>query len=1599
MKKETAINSFKSGIQLDMNPLTIESDTLTDCLNGTIITNNGNEYMLQNDMGNGRVETAMLPSGYTPLGITSFGGIIYILSYNPLQDRYQFGSFPSPERNFSQDELTDITSSIIFPGFYENAGSKIVNKNNIIEIPLYQIILYNEDLYPNDKFKVCSDLKSLILKDYVSGISEDNTSFDSNLYPKYIKFDVIGVMKNGSIVNLTENLTWNNLGESLNNKNFYIYPFNTTTNESGKIQPESTFSMLDEYRGVVNSQYDVFTSKYSGKLGLIAKYEAPASFSVGCQPIISELYQECQDLRINLTNDTLINQTHVLYNNIKARKDETIKISFYYRLRGMKLHYGVLNQSNQQVSPHITMQLNKKYNWTGKIINDTINNSLLNWTKCELELKIDDVDETEIDDYIYLRFDAIEFIDGAIEISNFNIYNQTREKYTHVPKLNLLENTQVVIKELNQNKTDESGTKIEQTTFPIYQLPYQLGYLSKYYDPNKNIFTLKISFKYKLSGFIYSDVFRKDDDEKAGKARLSVQFSHDYGYAGINPTEGINNLFLNSSSPDDEGYYTFEGESRIGPGTKGDQYDNDVFNELSHKYIFLRFVNTGIQSEEFGIVDIKDFEITRLKIEDEDEKVIYSTKDDREFKSKADIYYNLNWTNNNKGKHKNRVNPQKLNVVINNKEGKDHDIILYGSDNKLHTSNTLDNVDYYTNKFDPNFYKDNFNLEAYLIKWNKINKTSTDVKLIHKLFDNNTFRKNDGTDSPYFLKGPSIEYNQSKYKIIGENDPVDNNIIDFEFTPVMPFGQLKYLRQQVSLDLSKLGTGYIELSKYQYFNTDQECNLTFSFDTYLEANKKIHGIILNIYPFNKNLITETKYHVNNREYSELPVYSTLINEEFYNLPINHTINFGQTDDNDNVIFDKNDIYQLEFMVVYDNQVRYYYRVLHTSNIFNVAYNNINYKDFADLYLYDKDQLSNNIGINFTIEGNIKSVDFKNINIQKNIYGNKINFNYNINDIISSNHSNKDLVANYYYYPDIPTDLKNVIIKCDIERINTLLQNLVSSSNILYRSTHKDQFNIKTTKGHSVIGFSEPGSSQGTPDLAQTSTKSIKSTILNSIQTPNRPGELDIDAVQSVDFNFNLPLQEINGYQGCKSYSTTYQTTGSSTYKQNHWYINNNKLTCDIGYNAKKRKSIFLSPKILRSAIDDNSKMSFKYTLTSTDTSTSTSDYTFSLFYIVNEQDLPIVVKDQVGEFDNDKEGVYNELDANQTINVKKLGEALETTNNETKVLVSFGDEIDKNINSFRIGFMLEVNESKTAKCSIDDLKIPVNTMIPGGQPILPDNNVFAEGLQRYDNVYKTTVNYSSKVPVLTNYFKLKDDYTLNLKERNINETLPIIVADMREKDIYFSELIIQNNNQNNKYLLLVDSNSHYIIAEINRFNDNAQTIKYVLDNNSGLYDKNCYEIAENPVYKRSCADLNVINPYVDFNFGLYLGSGEVIKGIKNLTLNNLNLYPISNTEFDVRHYYENPDKQNNYFNGQVEGIESILQIGDETYLIHKNEIDNDTCKKIITTGQLKDLIQCEYDVNSGKYQFVLSKNSKPSTININGEEIKIYLYGTRATNT
>ena len=53
---KAAVNTFSDGLITDLAPLSTPKTVLTDCLNGTIITYNGNEFSLQNDMGNVKMD-------------------------------------------------------------------------------------------------------------------------------------------------------------------------------------------------------------------------------------------------------------------------------------------------------------------------------------------------------------------------------------------------------------------------------------------------------------------------------------------------------------------------------------------------------------------------------------------------------------------------------------------------------------------------------------------------------------------------------------------------------------------------------------------------------------------------------------------------------------------------------------------------------------------------------------------------------------------------------------------------------------------------------------------------------------------------------------------------------------------------------------------------------------------------------------------------------------------------------------------------------------------------------------------------------------------------------------------------------------------------------------------------------------------------------------------------------------------------------------------------------------------------------------------------------------------------------------------------------
>lgn len=154
---EQAVNTFTGGLNLDSHPMVQGTDTLSDALNATYVTMNGNEVVLQNDMGNRRVDNAYLPAGYEPVGIKEYGGIIYVAAYNPITHRSQIGSFPSPERIMGE-EYTDNGAEFSLLKFTSSDNYIIKNgikflKDDVILIPLTN----DTSLHAGDKFTVYSD--------------------------------------------------------------------------------------------------------------------------------------------------------------------------------------------------------------------------------------------------------------------------------------------------------------------------------------------------------------------------------------------------------------------------------------------------------------------------------------------------------------------------------------------------------------------------------------------------------------------------------------------------------------------------------------------------------------------------------------------------------------------------------------------------------------------------------------------------------------------------------------------------------------------------------------------------------------------------------------------------------------------------------------------------------------------------------------------------------------------------------------------------------------------------------------------------------------------------------------------------------------------------------------------------------------------------------------------------------------------------------------------------------------------------------------------------------------------------------------------------
>ena len=272
-----AQNTFNEGMVLDNHPLMTPNTVLTDALNATLVTMNGNEMVLQNDMGNARVENAKLPPGYVPIGMKEYGGIIYIACYNPLTNKGQIGCFPSPQRQKTATQISKITPTFEFPDV-----TKISDNNYNINSTLIKCEIFpNETIIRSgDKFSVGLSLDEIFgynTATYVSNYNNIVNDLVATPMNRMYTFGVATLDNNGQLRDITSQLKrydQNGAQIQFTNIDSDLYKFN-----SGYWQNEMIAQTED---GIVSSELmtqtdtqsklNTYNSKLFGRLFLYAKH-------------------------------------------------------------------------------------------------------------------------------------------------------------------------------------------------------------------------------------------------------------------------------------------------------------------------------------------------------------------------------------------------------------------------------------------------------------------------------------------------------------------------------------------------------------------------------------------------------------------------------------------------------------------------------------------------------------------------------------------------------------------------------------------------------------------------------------------------------------------------------------------------------------------------------------------------------------------------------------------------------------------------------------------------------------------------------------------------------------------------------------------------------------------------------------------------------------------------------------------------------------------------------------------------------------------------------------------------------------------------------
>lgn len=319
---EIAQNSFNGGLLMDMNDTVVPNTVLTDCLNGTLITFDGNEFILQNDSGNGRVESCALKKDFIPLGIKQYGGIIYIASMNPLTGECELGSFPSPERNISSEELSmdDIDTAILNSTLYSKGNSEGLQ---ITYLKADFSLLQRMVLRPGDKFLIyiTPSGNSSSINDFIETYKNYNTTFSNGkLQRRVFSLHLATVNENGSITYIEDQT-------------------NVFTNEVRKFfyNEKEAFGGNIQLKTVQDpSLYNTYSSRFNGYLIIVLEIEPIDFFNIEIGDTTeSEKGENYYDVKITINSESNsynnVYGAQLKYNNkseeVEVRDNDTININ------------------------------------------------------------------------------------------------------------------------------------------------------------------------------------------------------------------------------------------------------------------------------------------------------------------------------------------------------------------------------------------------------------------------------------------------------------------------------------------------------------------------------------------------------------------------------------------------------------------------------------------------------------------------------------------------------------------------------------------------------------------------------------------------------------------------------------------------------------------------------------------------------------------------------------------------------------------------------------------------------------------------------------------------------------------------------------------------------------------------------------------------------------------------------------------------------------------------------------------------------------------------------------------------------------------------